>query len=195
VASSTTSTRKLMLAFDWATSNASRLPATVLLARRFLEAERDAQRSPYAAIFDCGAPVAIAGVALDGEFTVAFEASSAGVASPQLLAIPPAQRSELRAPSRAGFFMVRRNDELLVQGAAQFADARQGDFRAAERFYNEVRSERTAALERNTSSDPFVIVWLVLLAGLVLWSWWSRSGTSGLSPAVAKNAAIKPAMS
>ncbi|MCX6951396.1 MAG: BatA domain-containing protein, partial [Verrucomicrobia bacterium] len=58
--------RKLMLAFDWATSNAARLPATVLLARRFLEAERDAQRAPYAANFDCGATVALAGVPADG---------------------------------------------------------------------------------------------------------------------------------
>ena len=40
--------KKLMLAFDWATSNAPRLPATVLLARRFLETERDAQSAPYA---------------------------------------------------------------------------------------------------------------------------------------------------
>src|SRR5206468_12240541 len=45
--------RKLMLAFDWSTSNAARLPATVLLVRRFLETERDAQQASYAANFDC----------------------------------------------------------------------------------------------------------------------------------------------
>jgi hypothetical protein len=72
-AAPSTRTHKLMLAFDWATSNASRLPATVLLARRFIEAERDAQRAPYAANFDCGALVPIAGVPLDGGFTVTFE--------------------------------------------------------------------------------------------------------------------------
>ena len=194
VTPSALSTRKLMLAFDWATSNASRLPATVLMARRFLEAERDAQRAAYAGIFDCGSPVAIAGVVLDGAFTLQFEASSGGSGAPQSIAVPPAQRSELRAPSRAGFFTVKRNDEVLVHGAAQFADARQGDFRAAEQFFSEVRSERSAALERNTTSDPFVIVWLVLLAGLALWSWWSRAGTSGVSRAPEKNAAVRPAM-
>ena len=94
------------------------------------------------------------------------------------------ERTELRAPSRAGFFSVRRNDALLVQGAAQFADARQGDFRAAETFINEVRSERSAALERNTMPDPFVMLWLVLLAALVMASWWSRGSRVGESSIV-----------
>jgi hypothetical protein len=169
--------RKLMLAFDWATSNAARLPATVLLARRFLEAERDVQRVEYAANFDCSSALAISGVPVDGDFTLVFEASARGSIPPEVVAIPAAQRSELRAPTRAGFFTVRRNDDVLVRGAAQFADARQGDFRAAERFVNEVRSERKSAIERNTMADPFVIWWLVLLAAAVLWSWWpGRAG-------------------
>jgi hypothetical protein len=107
--------------------------------------------------------------------------------------VPPAERTDVRSPGRGGFFTVRREAEVLVQGAAQFADARQGDFRAAERFFHEVRSERQAALERNTTSDPFVILWLVLLAAIVLWSWWTpSSGSAGVSPATIRNAGGTP---
>ncbi len=179
---SATPARQLMLAFDWATSNAARLPATVLLMRRFLEAERDAQRAPYAANFDSGGPVAIAGVPLDGEFVLTFEATGAPAgAAPLVAGIAPAERSGLRAPTRAGFFTVRRGDELVVTGSAQFADARQGDFQAAERFVVEVRSERAAAIERHTTADPFVVVWLALLGVTILASWWSRAGAPAAS--------------
>ena len=167
-----------MLAFDWGTSNAARLPATVLLARRFLEMERDAQRVEFAANFDCGSTVPIAGVPLEGAFTLTYESSASRSVPPEVIAIPVAQRSELRAPTRAGFFTIRRDDDVVVRGAAQFADARQGDFRAAERFVNEVRSERKAALERNTTPDPLATWWLALLAAAVLWSWWPGSAAS-----------------
>jgi len=182
--------RKLMLAFDWATSNAARLPASVLLARRFLEAERDAQRAPYAANFDCGAPVLLAGVSAEGAVTLAFEPAEAKADErPIIVAIAPAERAGLRAPGRAGFFTVRRGDEVLVRGSAQFADARQGDFRAAEKFTVDVRSERAAAIERHTTADPLVVLWLALLALLVFASWWVRTSASmeipeGVAPTV-----------
>lgn len=172
--------RKLLLGFDWDASNAARLPATVLLLRRFLEAERDAQRAPYAANFDCGAPVALAGVPAEGECTVMFEpADAAGAVAPEVRRLAPAERAGLRAPGRAGFFTVRRGEEVLVRGSAHFADARQGDFRAAERFAVEVRGERAAALERHTTADPWTAGWLALLAAAVLGSWWPTTGRGG----------------
>ena len=174
--------RKLMLAFDWATSNAARLPSTVLLTRRFLETERDAQRAPYTANFDSGALVPLAGVPADAVLTLTFEPAAGDPAVTRPIAA--VERSELRAPGRAGFFTVQNGPELVVRGAAQFADARQGDFRTAERFFVEIRSERDAAIERNTTPDPFVIGWLALLVGLVLWSWWTR-GSRGEAVATA----------
>jgi hypothetical protein len=170
--------RKLMLAFDWATSNASRLPAMVLLIRRFVEAERDAQPLAYAANFDCSAPVAVRGVPLDGAFTMTFEPAGEPGRPPQRELIPVTPRAGIRAPARPGFFTLRRDDEVLVQGSAQFSDTRQGDFSAAERFVHEVRGEREAALERNTTSDPFVVGWLVLLGALLLASWWPGKAAS-----------------
>lgn len=166
--------RKLMLAFDWATSNAARLPATVLLARRFLEAERDAQRAPYALNFDCGAKIALAGVPADGFLTMTFQPAAGGPPETRSITVP--DRAELRAPGRSGFFTLKRGEELLVRGATQFADARQGDFKAAEKFAVEIPAEQKSAIERNTQVDPFAPWWLLALAGLMLGSWWTRTG-------------------
>lgn len=166
--------RKRLLAFDWATSNAPRRPASVRLARRFLEAGRDAQRVPYAANFDCGSPVAIAGVPAEGNCTQEFRPTVGGVAEKRTLG--HVERAGLRAPGRSGFFTLRRDDEVLVRGAMQFADARQGDFRTAETFSVELPGEQKSAIERNTRADPYAPLWLLALAGLVLGSWWTRKG-------------------
>lgn len=168
--------RKLLLAFDWATSNAPRLPATVLLARRFLEAERDAQRAPYAANFDAGSPVTLAGTPADGVYTLEFRSAAGGPVERR--AISAAERSDLRAPRRSGLFTVRRGEEVVVRGATQFADARQGDFRQAESFKVELPGEAKSAIERNTRADPYAPWWLLALAGLVLGSWWTRKGAA-----------------
>ncbi|MEO5958623.1 MAG: BatA domain-containing protein [Opitutaceae bacterium] len=184
--------RKLLFAFDWATANASRLPATVLLVRRFLETERDAQRAPYAANFDAHSSLTLASATAaagnaDEVLTLAFQPANGG--APELRSIPPVERSELRAPGRAGFFTLKSGEEPIVRGAAQFADTRQGDFRAAEKFFVELPAERRAVLERNTRADPFSTGWLVVLAGLVLGSWWVRgSGGESQGKRVADNA-------
>ena len=193
--------RKLVLAFDWATSNAGRLPATVLLARRFLEAERDGQRAAYAANFDCGAPVALRGVAGTG-LTMSFEPAetSVAVASAKENAsgagttrvIAAAEWSDLRAPGQPGFFMVSQGGEALVRGAAQFADPRAGDFRRAERFVQAVGDEREAAIERNTAGDPLEMLWLGLIAAAVLGSWWTRGSAKDQGPSSRETAMVKP---
>jgi hypothetical protein len=169
-----TGARQLRLAFDWETSNAARLPATVLLVRRFLEMERDAQSAPFASNFDAAAPIVLQGVPADGGLTLAFQPAGGGEASTRTLAT--SERTGLRAPGRAGFFTLKRENEIVVRGATQFADARQGDFRAAETFVQDQPAERRAAMERLTRPDPFVRIWMLLLVGLALGSWWTRGG-------------------
>ena len=166
--------RQLLLAFDWDTSNASRLPSTVLLVRRFLETERDAQRAPFAMNFDAGGLVALASVAAEEAITLEFRPVSGAAAKTRLLA--PEERRVLRAPTHAGFFTLRAGEETLVRGAAQFADARQGDFRSAETFNVELPGERQSAIERNTRADPWAPLWLLMLGGALLGSWWTRGG-------------------
>ena len=160
--------RQLVLNLDWAAGNAGRLPATVLLARRYAEAVRDAQAGAYAANFDAGARVALAetDMAADGEWTFVTEADGRR-------AVEAAELAVLRAPTEAGFFEVRRGEDVLVRGAAQFADARQGDFRGAGRFRRDrPAGEAAAAAARNTQGDPLAAWWLALAAAALVASWW-----------------------
>lgn len=172
--------RKLLFAFDWSTSNAARLPATVLLVRRFLEAERDAQRLPYTASFDTNSPIPLGGVPAEAALTLAFRPANGAPAETR--AIPATERTDVRTPGRTGFFTLHQGEQLIVRGAAQFADTRQGDFRAAERFFIEVRGERETAIERNTRPDPFAPAWLLVLVALLLGSWWAKLSAGSGAP-------------
>jgi hypothetical protein len=87
--------------------------------------------------------------------------------------VPVEELAVLRAPAEAGSFTVRRGDERLVEGAAQFADARQGDFRGAGEFRSEPPAgEAEARRRRNTQEDPLAALWLALAGGALLASWW-----------------------
>ncbi len=163
--------RQLVLNLDWAAGNAARLPATVLLLRRYIEAAREALPGAYAANFDANGLVAIAEVERakepTAEWSVEIEGGERRVAPREELAV-------LRAPAEAGFFTVRRGVDVLVRGSAHFADARQADFRGASNFRRDPPSgEREAAMRRNTQGDPLAQAWLALAGAALLGSWWS----------------------
>lgn len=164
--------RQLLLAFDWGTANAAKLASTVLLVRRFVEAERDAQRAPFAANFDAGSAVALVGVGAEEPLVLEFRPVTGEPAETRPLAAE--ERRVLRAPTRAGFFSLQAGTETLVRGATQFADARQGDFSTAETFSTELPGERAAAIERNTRADPWAPLWLLVLGAALAGSWWER---------------------
>jgi hypothetical protein len=178
-----TAARQLVLNFDWAAGNASRLPATVLLLRRFVETVRAGQPGFYADNFDAGACVPLAARDLAeaaGKITITFTPADGGEETTRVAS--PADLAVLRAPGEAGFFTVNRGETGLVRGAAQFADARQGDFRRAETFDSGRGPEARAAWERATRPDPLTSVWLVLLGGLLLASWWPAGKPGGRAP-------------
>jgi hypothetical protein len=174
-----TEKRQLVLNLDWAEGNASRLPATVLLLRRFVEDVRAAQPGFFAANYEAGERVFLAAgdVARPGSITLVFTPAAGG--GPVTRVIQTAELPVLRAPGEAGFFTVTRGDTVLVRGATQFADARQSDFRRAETFDTGRGAEAAAAWERATRPDPFTPVWLVLLGGLLLASWWPGGKRGG----------------
>jgi Aerotolerance regulator N-terminal len=174
--------RALVLNFEWEEGNAGRLPATVLLLRHYVEQTREAQKGAYAANFDAGARVEIAeadrAAESDAEWSREREGDERQVLAREELAV-------LRAPAEAGFFMVKHGEQILVRGAAQFADARQGDFRDAEVFRREPSvGEREAAIRRNTQEDPLAALWLALAGAALMASWWpgwrssQRSGSA-----------------
>ncbi len=167
--------RQLVLNLEWAAGNAGRLPATVLLLRRYAETVRDAQPGSRAANFDANGRVEIAEADRSGAHAVA-EWSMVTAAGARR-GVDAAELVVLRAPEEAGFFEVHRADEMLVRGAAQFADARQGDFREAGRFRREPPAgESDATRARNTQGDSLAAVWLALAGAALLWSWWPGIG-------------------
>ena len=170
--------RQLVLNLAWESGNAGRLPATVLLLRRYAETVRDAQAGPYAANFDAGARVGIAAADLtmepEAEWSVQAEGGERRVIAREELEV-------LRAPAEAGFFTVKRGETELVRGAAQFADARQGDFRGAGTFRRDPPAgEIEAVKNRNTQGDPLAACWLAIAGAALMWSWWPpRTGAGG----------------
>ncbi|MFA6287923.1 MAG: BatA domain-containing protein [Opitutaceae bacterium] len=165
--------RQLVLNFNWEASNAGRLPGAVLLLRRFVERVRDAQPGRYARNFDTGERVWLreADTAGDAALSVEFRAASGTPAV--VRSVSGGERAVLRTPGEAGFLTVKRGGQVLVDGAVQFADARQGDFRAAETFATGLpAATAAAAFEHNTRADPFATSWLALLGVILLGSWW-----------------------
>lgn len=161
---------RLHLNFAWEASNAARLPATVLLLRRFVEGVRDAQPGPWAQNFDTGAPIALAEAdrIMPGAWSLAVAPAEGSSAQKSLSAL---ELAVLRAPGEAGFFELKRGDTTLVRGATQFADARQGDFRAAQAFIVPP-AESESLREGHTQADPLAALWLALAGLCLLGSWW-----------------------
>ncbi|MDF9826449.1 hypothetical protein M2447_000530 [Ereboglobus sp. PH5-10] len=161
--------RQLFLNFDWETSNASRLPSMVLLARRFIGETQAYQDVGYTANFDSGARIR-AGGGLDGALILETRKGARELTM--------AEAGVLRAPEEPGFFTIKRGDKILVRGASQFADARQGDFRECESFVSgapDARAEREVWM-LNSRGDPLANAWLLLMGALLMWSWWPRAG-------------------
>jgi hypothetical protein len=174
IRSGTGARRQLFLAFDWERSNAARLPATVLLVRRFLEAERDAQRAAWAGNFDADGALTLAGVSPEEPLTLEFRPAEGGEIPARALTLE--ERRVPRTSGRPGFFTLKAGEEVIVRGAVQFGDSRQGDFKESSMFTIELPGTRQAAIERNSREDPLAPFWLLVMIGALLGSWWEPLG-------------------
>ena len=148
----------LIINFDLRTSNATRLPAFVLLLHRFVEQIRAAKVAPETRNVDTNQVLTVA--------------TDPALPRPTLNgeAIMP-----VRAPAEPGFFEVRQADAVLLSAAAQFADAREADFREA----SEVDPSTEAIsrmVERNSEADFLAPIWTLALGMVVIGSWvWRQS--------------------
>lgn len=148
----------LVVNFDVSASNATRLPAFVLLLHRYVEEVRTRKVTPESGNFECHQALAVA--------------SDPRLPAPALAGAGP---GPLRAPDRPGFFTVQQGNLALLQGAAQFADVREADFREAARIDQGSAAEKHL-LARNTRGDFLAPVWLLGLALAMCTSWaWPRS--------------------
>lgn len=163
--------RRLVLNFDAARSNADRLPAFVVLLHRFADAVRGALRQPWAdnvetqQRLDVGSGWAQGGDELSVEREGATSVIAAGV---------------LRAPEEPGFFIVRKDGEEVLRGAARFGDVREGDFREAETFSVEGRSA-AEAMRAASQPDRWRPLWILLAGGCLAGAWWSVRQRGGES--------------
>ena len=162
---------QLLFNFDLEQSNAERLPAFVILLHRFIDSVRTNKIAPETAnvetnqllrvsVDPAGKPVVLH--ALDG--------------SPDITA-SPLEAQTLRAPVDPGFFEVKQGPQILLEGAAHFADAREADLHEAATI-DGLKGQAVAAItEKNSRGDFLLPVWLLFAAAtLVLnWAWPGRT--------------------
>jgi hypothetical protein len=155
--------RQLVFNFNFSTSNASRLPAFVLLISRFVESIREDKKAPETRNAELAEPFVVAADPAKGPVIVRDSAGTETTAQPRALLT-------LRAPSVPGFFSVTQDGETLLSGAAQFADARESDFSTATTM-DTLASHRAKLVELQTRADAAAPLWLILLAVLLVLYW------------------------
>lgn len=151
----------LVLNWGWEESNADRLPAVVLLMRRYMEEARLGQKGS-----------AVVNVPLNSEFDV-VGADELFVKKAPFHAV---QSAELvlpcRAPEEASFFQIKKGGEEILSGCSYFDDVPQGDFSACSVFFKDIPQAIKEAREAMALPDPLVPLWIVLIMGVLIWSWW-----------------------
>lgn len=167
--------RRLLLGWDLVQSNAARHPAVLVMLHRFIETVREAKSEEWAGNFETGEAVKVAGFK---ELAGGGEAP----ALPQLMLHPEEGDASAfggRVPERVGFFEVHEGRRPVLHGATHFADAREADFREAEPL-DTVEQRRWEAALKQTESDPWTPLWMLLLLGCLLtaWGWGLRSDST-----------------
>ncbi|MFM9058689.1 MAG: BatA domain-containing protein [Planctomycetaceae bacterium] len=163
----------LVFNFDVAHSTATRTPAVVVLIGRFLDRLRSGGDRPWTGNVDAGQAID-APQALGGRGGMLVELVDTNV---EFVAIDQVVDFRGRAPDAPAFFAVLADAavrEPIVSGAAQFADARESDFRAAGPADTLDALRREAALKQSVE-DPWAPLWLGALAAALAVSW----GTGG----------------
>ncbi len=158
-------TQQLIFNFDVAHSNAARLPAFVVMIHRFADRIRERKIAPVADNVDLRQPLTLALDRTGGSPGLTLTTGST------TQTISPNRASFLRAPRIPGFFRVEQGDQLLLDGAANFADTREADFSRAGSF-SDVGDVTATVRKKQTRADPVWQIWLVGVAAIVLLSWW-----------------------
>ncbi len=147
--------KTLYLNFDFAASNAGRLPPFVLLFTRFLQDVQKTRAARFAANFETHEALPNLGA------NVKLTAGGAPL---------PVERADLRAPTEPGFFQARDGETEVLDAAAHFGDVREADFQqaisAAPRL---TQIERVRAA--NSSGDPWATLWVALIGVALTLSW------------------------
>ncbi|MDR2862904.1 MAG: BatA domain-containing protein [Puniceicoccales bacterium] len=152
----------LFFNFHPSKTNALRLPAFVILLRRYIESIREALPGSFAVNADTHQRIPLAFVPEEGGLLL----SQSGVRTP----LTAAQAAVFRAPARPGFFQVMQGEKILLDGAAQFSDSREADLTRCGPVDTLAVRERALA-HASSVPDPWRPFWLALLLALPLLAW------------------------
>jgi len=148
----------LVVNFDLAASNATRMPAFILLLHRFVDRIRLEKTAYETRNFDTNEPVRIA---------------TENDLPPPTIDNQPS--GPLSAPAEPAFFDVKQGGKVLLRGASQFADSREADFRKAGSL-DQVHSALETTIARNSQADMYLPIWLLAMAATMVASWtWRKS--------------------
>ncbi len=157
--------------FDPRHSNATHLPAFVLLINRFAEMVRQRKAAFERENFPSGESLSL--VLPPDAKDVKLEAPAMGAAAgaaPSITNLPLATAGLTRAPSPPGFFTIKVGDKPWLVGASQFPDPRESDFRDAKEIPLEAHAQ-TMREEAHSYPDSLTPLWLLALLGVLLATW------------------------
>lgn len=157
----------LVLNWDLANSTAARTAAAVVLLARFVEQVRQEIPRSWTVNVETGQAIPLPG----GRQTRAPE-------TPGFFAVPMTLPMTLpvASPTTAASPIATGEQRPVLSGAAQFADARECDFRDASPL-DTLDTIRMEQIVKRSVADPWAPLWIAVAAGALLlaWSWRRRS--------------------
>ena len=156
--------RQLVFNFNFPPSNAARLPAFVLLINRFLESIRMEKKVPEMRNVELAELLTIA-ASPGGGPVILHDAEGTTKSNPANGLI------NLRAPNLPGMFSITQDGEMLLSGAADFADARESDFSSAT-TKDTLADHRSKLIDQHTRSEAMTPLWIIFI-GILLMTYWA----------------------
>ncbi len=159
------SNAQLVFNFDVVHSNASRLPAFVILIHRFIHRIRERKVGLELTNSELRQTIVVAHDSSPGAPPLTLKTASGR------LEIPIARSAQLQTPESPGFFQISQGETPLLNSSANFADPREADFsQAAAR--SEVESLPAEISKLQSTADPAWQLWIGILAVALLLSWY-----------------------
>ena len=159
---------QLIFNFDVAQSNAARLPALIIMIDRFVDQIRSKKVALERSNMELNQQIKLA--VNTGKEADDILSSATGMQQ----TVPWNRSTMLRAPRNSGFFSIRQGDTLLLDAAANFADAREADFSGAAR-QSDLDAIPRKIIEKQTVTDPLWQFWVILILIVLLLCWYMLS--------------------
>lgn len=173
--------RQLLCNFDVVHSNASRLPAFIIMVNRFVDRIRNDTIGYEKRNLDLHQRITLASDLSDSAPPLNLRTKSG------LQTIPAGQLGLLRAPASPGFFSLSQGEQNLLDAAAAFGDTREADFSQAASATPPASSTRDASV-RGSLTDPWWQIWVLLGAFLAILSWHYNERRTEPAPPVNQSA-------